>query len=94
MNRLSTRKKVLAATSITIGSIEVMMTNEPISPGAPLAALYKLARLVAAAAKTVVMTKIDMIENRLMLGERRLGVGESMSGIGMVVLLRTRIRTD
>jgi hypothetical protein len=33
-----------------------------------LAALYKLPRLVAAAAKTVVMTKTDMIENLCRLG--------------------------
>lgn len=55
---------MLAANSITMGSIAVMMMNVPISSGFPLAALYKFPRLAAAAAKTVVMTKIDMIENR------------------------------
>ena len=67
-NRLRTRKKVLAATSMTIGSIAVTTTKEPIFSGFPLAALYKLPRLAAAAAKTVVMTKTDMIENLCRLG--------------------------
>lgn len=69
-----------------------MMTKAPISSGFPLAALYKLPRLVAAAAKTVVMTKIDMIENLCLLGGRCLEVGEAISGCGMMVLCERRVR--
>lgn len=65
-----------------------MTTKEPISSGFPLAALYKLPRLVAAAAKTVVTTKIDMIENLCLLGGRCLEVVEVISGFGMMVLYR------
>ena len=82
-NQLRTRKKVLAATSIAIGSIAVMTTNEPISSGLPLAALYRLPRLVAAAAKTVVVTKIDMIENLCRLGERCLEERGPISWLGI-----------